>query len=75
VANLKMAAESARRQDPAAQGRQTAASWLRAAIEVIEGEGPSLKSQLFGDQDPQDWREEQARRYMAKARLALRARD
>ena len=48
----------------------------RAAAELLEGQGPSLWSQMFGGQDAPDWRENEARRYMAKARHALlRARN
>ena len=72
----ELAAIAARIQAPEAEARQTAASWLRSAVQILEGEGPSMRAQLFGDQDPPDWRENEARRYMAKARHALlRARN
>ena len=74
----EMAAIAAKKQDDfwAGVARQEAANWLRAAAELLEGQGPSLWSQMFGGQDAPDWRENEARRYMAKARHALlRARN
>ena len=51
--------------------RQEAAGWLRDAAELLEGQGPSLWSQMFGGHDAPDWRRNEAQRYMAKAREAL----
>lgn len=68
----EMAAIAAKRQGGTeAEARHTAASYLRAAVEVLGGEGPSLRAKLFGEQDPPKWREDSARSYMAKALKAL----
>lgn len=40
---------------------------LREAVKTLEGDGPSLLSQLYGTLDAPDWRETTARQYVEAA--------
>ncbi len=40
---------------------------LREAMRILESDGPSLLSQLYGTPDAPDWRETSARQYVEAA--------
>ncbi len=40
---------------------------LREAVRILEDDGPSLLSQLYGTTDAQDWHETSARQYVEAA--------